>query len=72
MRRVKFQTGGSVEIPDLAMEADSVFQHEIARHIVRRAPRLKRGKWFVQVAADRAGGYIGFHGRDEQLHFKIV
>lgn len=71
MYRVKFAHGGPAEVPDLMLESLDGLEHSVAGHIVRRVKKLKMGKWFVQVAHDQRGGYLAFHGSDEQISFQV-
>ena len=72
MSRVQFSQGGPAEIPDMDLKDAAQLEHEVAGHIVRRVRKLKKGKWFVQVAHDRAGGFIGFYGSEEKILFNLI
>lgn len=71
MLRIRFASGGPAEIPDCNVQIMKGLDHAVAAHIVRRVPRLKKGRWFVQVAQDMRGGFIGFYGSDDRVQFEV-
>lgn len=71
-KTVKFDVNTRLaQVPDLYLSGNTPAVHAIAQHITRKCHHLRPGKWFVQLAHNELGGYIGFYGSDDQIAFTI-